>query len=80
MKYNDNDIQFFLTELNYNDNYKGFFYYLKQKIGDFLFPLFFYSFQCQKERYLIDLICITIETIQLLSYPLNSRVNFKFKY
>jgi 1,4-dihydroxy-2-naphthoate octaprenyltransferase len=77
MKYDDSIITLISRDLNIsnNNNRESFIHYLKEKIGDYLFPLFYYLFMFQIERKSIDLLCIIIETIQLLSFPLNYRVS-----
>ena len=79
MKYDDNLIKSITSDNNFDinliNNNKGIIYNIKQKIGFYLFPLFYYSFIFQFERKYIDLLCIIIETIQLLSFPLNYRVS-----
>ena len=77
MKYNDDILSLISGDLNLsNNNHKiSFIQYIKEKIGDYLFPLFYYLFMFQIERKSIDLLCIIIETIQLLSFPFNYRVS-----
>ena len=77
MKYNDDILSFISGDLNLsNNNHKiSFIQYIKEKIGNYLFPLFYYLFMFQVERKSIDLLCIIIETIQLLSFPFNYRVS-----
>ena len=77
MKYNDDILSLISGDLNLsnNNNKKSFIYYFKEKTGSYLFPLFYYLFMFQVERKSIDLLCIIIETIQLLSFPFNYRVS-----
>ena len=77
MKYNDDILSLISEDLNLsNNNHKiSFIQYIKEKIGNYLFPLFYYLFMFQVERKSIDLLCIIIETIQLLSFPFNYRVS-----
>ena len=77
MKYNDDILSLISGDLNLsNNNHKiSFIQYIKEKIGNYLFPLFYYLFMFQIERKSIDLLCIIIETIQLLSFPFNYRVS-----